>query len=96
MIRIKLRRDTASKWTAVDPVLGDGEPGYEKDTGKIKIGNGIAPWTMLPYINLGEPVVIPDGPITDAVLLAHINSLEPHPVYDDGPSLLLLYQNAKV
>lgn len=26
----------------------------------------------------------------------HINSLTPHPVYDDGPSLFLLYENAKV
>lgn len=31
-----------------------------------------------------------------AVIEGHINSPNPHPVYDDGPSLLLLYQNAKV
>lgn len=27
---------------------------------------------------------------------AHVNSPTPHPIYDDGPSLFLLYQNAKV
>jgi hypothetical protein len=32
------------------------------------------------------------GPLLDA----HINSPTPHPIYDDGPSFLLLYQNAKV
>lgn len=30
------------------------------------------------------------------VIHTHINSPTPHPVYDDGPSFELLYQNAKV
>lgn len=32
----------------------------------------------------------------DAAVLDHVNSLTPHPVYDEGPSLFLLYENAKV
>ena len=36
----------------------------------------------------------PPGPVSGVA--AHIESETPHPVYDDGPSLLLLYQNAKV
>ena len=39
----------------------------------------------------GEP-----GSSSDLLLDDHINSETPHPVYDDGPSFLLLYQNAKV
>lgn len=38
----------------------------------------------------------PAGPDTGAALLEHINSETPHPVYDDGPSLALIYENAKV
>jgi hypothetical protein len=31
--------------------LRQGEPGFEYDTGKLKIGDGFTPWTSLPYIN---------------------------------------------
>lgn len=37
-----------------------------------------------------------EGGSDTVALVTHINSLTPHPVYDDGPSFLLLYQNAKV
>lgn len=46
---IQLRRGTASQWTAANPVLATGEPGYESDTGKFKIGNGSTAWTSLSY-----------------------------------------------
>lgn len=36
------------------------------------------------------------GPAAELILDNHINSPLPHPVYDDGPSFFLLYQNAKV
>lgn len=41
--------------------------------------------------------VIANVPPADETMLAeHINSPTPHPAYDDGPSFLLLYNNAKV
>jgi hypothetical protein len=46
---ILFRRDTAANWVAENPVLLDGEPGYETDTRKLKIGNGVAAWNALPY-----------------------------------------------
>jgi hypothetical protein len=46
----KLRRDFANQWTTVDPILAQGEPGYEFDTGKLKIGDGVKVWTALPYL----------------------------------------------
>lgn len=55
--RLQLRRGTAAEWAAVNPVLGDGEPGVEKDTGKIKVGDGVTPWTGRPYASAG-----PQGP----------------------------------
>jgi hypothetical protein len=51
--RIQKRRDTAANWTAVNPVLAQGEEGIELDTNKEKIGNGTTAWNSLPYKTLG-------------------------------------------
>lgn len=45
----KLRRANANQWPS-DYILQDGEPGFELDTGKLKIGNNNTPWSQLPYI----------------------------------------------
>lgn len=47
--KIQFRRDTAANWTAANPVLALGEPGYETDSKKHKIGNGTAAWATLGY-----------------------------------------------
>ena len=47
--RIQLRRDSAANWTSTNPILDQGEPGYELDTGDMKIGDGASRWTQLPY-----------------------------------------------
>jgi hypothetical protein len=46
--KIQIRRDTAANWTSVNPVLAVGEPCFETDTGKLKIGDGRA-WGVTPY-----------------------------------------------
>jgi len=51
--RIQLRRDLAAVWTVVDPILADGEYGYEKDTAQHKIGDGVRSWNNLPYVGVG-------------------------------------------
>jgi hypothetical protein len=48
---IQFRSDTADNWTTANPTLAIGEPGFETDTGKLKIGNGETAWINLPYIN---------------------------------------------
>lgn len=50
---IQFKRGLAIKWVQKDPVLESGEPGYEEDTGKFKIGDGIKTWTQLPYAGGG-------------------------------------------
>jgi Major tropism determinant N-terminal domain/Collagen triple helix repeat (20 copies) len=52
--KIQLRRDTAAAWYDANPKLSQGEPGVEIDTGKLKIGDGIAFWRTLPYVNSTE------------------------------------------
>ena len=51
----KFKRGTANRWLELNPILQDGEPGFELDTGKLKIGNGQTPWVELPY--MGEDSV---------------------------------------
>jgi hypothetical protein len=58
--KILIRRDTASNWTNKNPVLLDGEQGYEKDTGKMKIGDGVKTWRQLTYFS-DIPTVLFDG-----------------------------------
>lgn len=98
------RRDSASDWSSKNPTLKNGEPGVETDTKSFKIGDGVTPWNTLPYFLNEEGIVVLieeylaglGGGGTEPAVLAHINDALPHPVYDDGPSLSLLYENAKV
>ena len=48
---IKLRRGTASEWTTANPVLASGETGYETDSRKSKVGDGVKDWSTLDYTN---------------------------------------------
>ena len=52
-MRIQIRRGTAAQWTAANSILAEGELGFETDTRKLKIGNGILPWTLLEYFGGG-------------------------------------------
>lgn len=53
MTQIKLRRDTSANFTSKNPVLGVGEPAYETDTKKLKIGDGTTAYTQLEYFSSG-------------------------------------------
>ncbi len=65
---IKFKRGTSAAWARTNPILLDGEPGYEKDTKKLKIGDGTTAWNNLPYIGEsaeistdGKSIIIQDG-----------------------------------
>jgi hypothetical protein len=47
--RIQFRRDTSANWTTNNPILLQGEFGYELDTGLAKIGDGQTAWSSLEY-----------------------------------------------
>ena len=51
--RIQIRRDTSTNWAVNNPVLLEGEFGYETDTTYMKIGDGTTPWNSLSYWSLG-------------------------------------------
>ena len=53
---IQLRRDTEANWTAADPILAEGEVGFETDTGRLKVGNGLDAWSALSYFSAAGAV----------------------------------------
>ncbi len=48
---IQFKRKPSATWTASNPILSRGEPGFELDTFKLKIGDGTSAWNSLPYQN---------------------------------------------
>jgi hypothetical protein len=60
--RMQQRRGTASQWTTANPILAAGEIGFEIDTNKFKIGDGINHWDDLDYFtSSSELLAIVDG-----------------------------------
>ena len=49
---MQFRRDTAANWTAYNPILLEGELGFELDTDQYKLGDGVHNWINLPYRGL--------------------------------------------
>lgn len=62
--RIQHRRGTAAQWAATNPVLADGELGFERDTKIVKVGDGTTNWTSLlpPFVSLaGGSTILASG-----------------------------------
>lgn len=55
--RIQLKKDTSEAWRINNPVLLDGEAGYESDTNLTKVGDGIHRWLELDYTNSGATAI---------------------------------------
>lgn len=87
----QFKRGTAQRWIEVNPILKQGEPGFEYDTGKLKIGDGFTPWNSLPYINESIEVSGQEEMVT-------VSTYSELPRYGDGSKLYrvvedkLLYQ----
>ena len=46
----QFKRATAARWQELNLVLAAGEPGFELDKGRLKIGDGETPWNELKYL----------------------------------------------
>lgn len=62
-VTLEFKRGTASNWSTTNPTLAPGEPGFELDTGKMKIGTGATGWNNLPYMSAKT------NPLTNSVSL---------------------------
>ena len=90
--KIQLRRDLASSWININPILAQGEPGLEIDTNRIKYGNGNTPWNMLPYSvsgsgenTQGQFIALLAGtnseyPVLNSISIDGVNWTPPQPV----------------
>jgi hypothetical protein len=70
---IQIRRDTAANWTSNNPTLANGEIGWETDTDKLKMGDGVTAWTVLSYWTAGVPAANL-GDLGDVVIAAVANN----------------------
>jgi archaellum component FlaC len=64
--RMQQRRGTALQWNSADPILEAGEIGFESDTNKFKLGDGVNQWSDLDYF-INEAAISTDieGAISD-------------------------------
>ena len=83
MTTIKFRRDTSANWTSVNPIPAQGEPCYETDTGKLKIGNGSDNYVTLPYVSDGGGSS-GDLPIATATTLGGVKVGDNLSITEDG------------
>lgn len=65
--KFKNRADTANNWSSANPILDLGELGLEKDTNKIKFGDGVSTWNSLPYYS--------DIPTASSITIADAGNL---------------------
>lgn len=86
--RIQLRRGTKAFWADENPILFSGEPGWEKDTRKMKVGDGETPWNELPYS--------PNVPASNVGGGGTGGGGGGTGVDEDFPDLVLFYNNGKV
>lgn len=69
----QFKRGLASAWAKVNPTLAAGEPGFELDTGKLKIGDGQTAWNDLAYMS--------DAELTEEQVAAAVEAyLEKNPI----------------
>lgn len=50
----QVKRGQSAAWFNSNPILRVGEPGFEIDTGKLKIGDGVTAWNDLNYLTDNE------------------------------------------
>ena len=72
---IQLKRGKASSWITLNPILAPGEPGFEIDTGKLKIGNGVDTWLSLKYIGEDKILVVNANTHYDFPVVGDVNVL---------------------
>lgn len=66
---LRHRRDVSSAWTSNNPILEEGQLGFETDTVLYKLGDGVTQWNGLPYAQVAP---IPLGDLTDVVVAAPV------------------------
>jgi hypothetical protein len=59
--QIQIRRDTTANWEGVNPVLADGEIGFDTVANRFKVGNGVDEWATIEYSGGANGSELVDG-----------------------------------
>jgi hypothetical protein len=51
-VKFELRRDTAANWNNNNPILLQGEPGFDLTNNQLRIGDGSANWNGLKQLDV--------------------------------------------
>ena len=87
--RIQIRGGTLAQWLAADPIIADREIIYERDTNRLKIGNGVDVFSLLPYAY--SFVDLADATETDKGIVEAANDTEMAAGTDVGATGALLF-----
>ena len=80
---IQLRKGTLAQWTSNNTeVLASGEPGFETDTLRLKIGNGTTAWSGLNYSN-----IVGSGSSNYLPRFTGLNLFTNSTIYDNGTNI---------
>jgi hypothetical protein len=73
--RLSIRRGSKDSWESENTVLLEGEPGWDFDTRRLKIGDGVTPWNDLAFYSTGDSEAPGTLVHDDTVLPEHIDSV---------------------
>lgn len=79
--QFQLRNGTAANWTSSNPILLEGEVGFESDTRKLKLGNGVSAWNDLLYVQGYDNPTFTTLAVTGIATLPHIHGALAGPIY---------------
>jgi len=71
---IQSRRGSTAQWSAANPILADGEIGYDSTTKQFKVGDGSTAWVSLAYSDISA-TNLTTGTLPDARLSPKVKSL---------------------
>jgi len=71
--KIQTRRDTSANWASNNPILADGEQGFDTTEQKLKIGDGSTAWNSLDYVS-GAGGLANDSVERTANFIAELNA----------------------
>lgn len=55
---IQIRKGSFSEWSSTNPILGNGEPGFDTSHGILKIGDGVNNWSSLTALTSNTPLYV--------------------------------------
>jgi len=87
---VQFKRGPFSAWTALNPLLLAGQPGYETDSGRFKIGDGVTLYNALPYSSgppgpqMQSPLPGDDGEVGPPTLLLPTGTIRREQLAPEG------------